>query len=381
MPFPFSFNLAVPGITNPFAAAAERDQAPAAVHYNANVQHSEVSASRRRPPSPSLLPPRSRKRGWAPSSAEPSRPTSIHASTSGYLDTPAKYRDMASESPEQDEVEEMIADLPPPKRRRTLAGSIVSTALSAALIGTAVGLTVYRLWRDRGKHPEALPPPPYEQGGWVPPESDQAPVPETPKVVVTAPTTPRSKKSRHVAGRRTVPRHRRTHSRVQASTSYSTVPSSYTPRSPMPAEFSFASSSRSSPPQEDEDPDVDEHMSWIGDRLAHLIAEGQKALGKEVVIMSEDKEDEVDDGSGAWVEDDEPVQGSSRSPGLPLYSPSSSRFSASPSKSRFDRGVSVDSDTRSVRSAFAEDDSAWATEEMRESMERARMLYRQKRGY
>lgn len=36
-------------------------------------------------------------------------------------------------------------DLPPPKRRKTLAGSIVSTALSAALIGTAVGLTVYRL--------------------------------------------------------------------------------------------------------------------------------------------------------------------------------------------------------------------------------------------
>ena len=36
-------------------------------------------------------------------------------------------------------------DLPPPKRRRTLAGSIISTALSAALIGTAVGLTVYRL--------------------------------------------------------------------------------------------------------------------------------------------------------------------------------------------------------------------------------------------
>jgi hypothetical protein len=36
-------------------------------------------------------------------------------------------------------------ELPPTKRRRTLAGSIVSTALSAALIGTAVGLTVYRL--------------------------------------------------------------------------------------------------------------------------------------------------------------------------------------------------------------------------------------------
>lgn len=37
-------------------------------------------------------------------------------------------------------------ELPPPaKRRRGLAGSIVSTAVSAALIGTAVGLTVYRL--------------------------------------------------------------------------------------------------------------------------------------------------------------------------------------------------------------------------------------------
>lgn len=36
-------------------------------------------------------------------------------------------------------------DLPPAKRRKTLAGSIVSTAVSAALIGTAVGLTVYRL--------------------------------------------------------------------------------------------------------------------------------------------------------------------------------------------------------------------------------------------
>jgi hypothetical protein len=37
-------------------------------------------------------------------------------------------------------------ELPPTKRRRTLAGSIVSGALNAALIGTAVGLTVYRLY-------------------------------------------------------------------------------------------------------------------------------------------------------------------------------------------------------------------------------------------
>jgi hypothetical protein len=36
-------------------------------------------------------------------------------------------------------------DLPPAKRRRTLAGTIFSGAVNAALIGTAVGLTAYRL--------------------------------------------------------------------------------------------------------------------------------------------------------------------------------------------------------------------------------------------
>ena len=36
-------------------------------------------------------------------------------------------------------------DMPPLKKRRGLAGSIVSTAVNAALIGTAVGLSVYRL--------------------------------------------------------------------------------------------------------------------------------------------------------------------------------------------------------------------------------------------
>ncbi|KAF8119496.1 hypothetical protein EV363DRAFT_1305375 [Boletus edulis] len=46
----------------------------------------------------------------------------------------------------------------------------------------------------------------------------------------------------------------------------------------------------------DVEPDVDQ-MDWIGDRLARLIQEGQKALGWEIVVMSDAKEDEVDDGS------------------------------------------------------------------------------------
>ncbi|KAI0793855.1 hypothetical protein C8Q74DRAFT_1245438 [Fomes fomentarius] len=378
MVFSFSFN--VPGISNPFtqAAAAASESAPVpTLQFDTNSQPSVVP--RRRPPSPSLLPPLSRKRGWVPSSSEPSRPAPMHTSTIGYLDTPAKYRDMVDESADQNEIEELVVDLPPPKRRRTLAGSIISTALSAALIGTAVGLTVYRLWRDRGKNPEALPPPPYEQGEWVPPETEHT-SPTTP-ALKPAPT-PRSRKSRTVASRRTVPRHRKTPSRSGASLSHHYgLPSTHV-RSPIPPEFNMASGSRSSP-RPDDDADVDDQMSWIGDRLTQLIAEGQKALGKEVVIMSEDRADEVDDGSGAWVEEEEErIPGSSRRPGfgLPLYSPHTPQHGGSPTISQFARGVSVDSDSRSLAGSFREEDSAWESPEVRESMERARMLYRQKRG-
>ena len=35
-----------------------------------------------------------------------------------------------------------------------------------------------------------------------------------------------------------------------------------------------------------------------------LIQQGSRALGTEVVIMSEAKEDEVDDGSPGWEEED-----------------------------------------------------------------------------
>lgn len=46
-------------------------------------------------------------------------------------------------------------------------------------------------------------------------------------------------------------------------------------------------------------------MDWIGDKLSMLIEQGKRALNSEVVVMSEAKEDEVDDGSGTWEEEDE----------------------------------------------------------------------------
>ncbi|KAF8643186.1 hypothetical protein AX16_009177 [Volvariella volvacea WC 439] len=53
---------------------------------------------------------------------------------------------------------------------------------------------------------------------------------------------------------------------------------------------------------------VEEQMDWIGDKLSVLIEEGKRALGREVVVMSECKEDEVDDGLGGWVDEDDQQQ-------------------------------------------------------------------------
>ena len=39
-----------------------------------------------------------------------------------------------------------LLDLPPAKRRKGITGSVISTAFSAALIGAAVGFTVYRMF-------------------------------------------------------------------------------------------------------------------------------------------------------------------------------------------------------------------------------------------
>lgn len=171
-------------------------------------------------------------------------------------------------------------------------------------------------------------------------------------------------------------------------------------------------------------------MDWIGDHITHLIQEGQKALGREIVVMSEAKEDEVDDGSDAWEEEpDNRLVPSHSSPSIsrrgsvrslrrahrprdlplpPSYSPYpiSPPSSASPRKHQFEldsvhhspgrstrgglavpctprriaRGTSVESDVFApIVSSFKEDESAWQSSELRESMERARARYLQRR--
>ena len=170
-------------------------------------------------------------------------------------------------------------------------------------------------------------------------------------------------------------------------------------------------------------------MDWIGDKLSMLIEQGKRALGTEVVVMSDAKEDEVDDGSGGWEEEDNDqprtrsrsgsVKHSTKRPRsilppsftTPMSHPSSSSPDSAPTNSNFSfapssapgstnyitprkihsRGISyesgvglgLDSALRNgaliTSPSFMEDSSSWESPEVRESMERARSRYFEKR--
>jgi hypothetical protein len=148
-------------------------------------------------------------------------------------------------------------------------------------------------------------------------------------------------------------------------------------------------------------------MDWMGGRLAQLIEDGKRALGKEVVVMSEAQEDEEDDGNGNWEEEADPntsLDHASRSSTLrrrgrpqalnttsyasPFLSPPPTAPShrqqfltahsthSSPSLPILGRASHNDAaDMARSYSSFREDDSQWQSSELWESMERARVTY------
>ncbi|TFK23212.1 hypothetical protein FA15DRAFT_473639 [Coprinopsis marcescibilis] len=308
-------------------------------------------------------------------------------------------------------------DLPPAKRRRGLAGSIVTTAWNAALIGTAVGLSVYKLWRNRGKGNEeeksaqataagsstldditysdmmivtppepSSPPPPYNNHDWT---KVNYPLP-TPNSKGKQRMTPRSTHKTHTArrDRHTASRKLPIHNRPVASA-----------RLPVAPEFNFqesASDARKRGRQsygamdDSVEEEGDDQMDWIGGKLAQLIEEGKRALGTEVVVMSEAKEDEVDDGSGLWVSDEEERgglkrQGSTRSTRsrrgtvtggsyqVSSSLPSSSSVPSTPRRTH-SKGISYDgaSPLSAISSAANDNAGNFESPEVREMMERAR---------
>jgi len=150
-------------------------------------------------------------------------------------------------------------------------------------------------------------------------------------------------------------------------------------------------------------------MDWISDKICTLIEEGNKALNREIVVTSDAKEDEVDDGSGAWEEEvlsnhipraiSHPsstkhtgirrplVSPNTIEPPPPSFNPSStlnstpsmpitprlshfwnlspSTFASATPPSTFDQG-------HDSGISFHEDEQTWESPELRESMERAR---------
>ncbi|KAF5381409.1 hypothetical protein D9757_009074 [Collybiopsis confluens] len=120
MPFPFTFNLSVPGLFNPFSPPplytdqnhagrsiisastnpeATRNSDSDRLNITAGSDRNNAHGHKRKP-SPlgdRRSPDSSRKRGWEPSFSEPSQSMPTLASSSGYLDTPAKYREMAEQ--------------------------------------------------------------------------------------------------------------------------------------------------------------------------------------------------------------------------------------------------------------------------------------------
>ena len=149
---------------------------------------------------------------------------------------------------------------------------------------------------------ESLPPPPPYEASASPSKSttfhSKQSEPFSPARPCVPPTTPRgSKKARQPqltrqAKRPAVyPRRKRGHHHRHSSSSSDPNPLITRP------EFDFGKDI-----QQDE---VVEKMDWIGDKLSMLIQQGKKALGSQVVVMSDVKEDEVDDGSAAWEEEAE----------------------------------------------------------------------------
>jgi len=169
-------------------------------------------------------------------------------------------------------------------------------------------------------------------------------------------------------------------------------------------------------------------MDWIGSKLSSLIEEGKKALGKQVVVMSEVKEDEVDDGSGEWVEEEDGDEfgrnsrsrgrstvssrsGSmsrKRAPATLVASGSLSRragagmsihpspyggsvsasSSASPRRGQFAMNMNADAglpsslpiNINAPTGSLYEAPESWESPEVRESMERARARARERRA-
>ena len=256
----------------------------------------------------------------------------------------------------------------------------------------------YPRWRNRGKLlqeqprnetvPEPdfdalTPPPPYDAPSY---HKQDFKVPEPIHVVpLSPPSSP--KKPRHAQHSRPnkrplTHRRRKSHRTHPDHHSFSSSLDPYYPQSSTQSEFVS------------ETDQVEDKMDWIGDKLSMLIEQGKRALHTHVVVSSDAKEDEVDDGSDAWEEEEEhdvnrssPRQSRSRSGSVrQLKRPMPLNLGAGPStSSAYIHHPSSSTDfsfpsarlptshsTASLNNVSVEDSSTFESPELRESMNRAR---------
>lgn len=216
--------------------------------------------------------------------------------------------DRSSRGPKYDSRRDYEEDERPAKRRRMgMVETVLTTAISVAIVSTAVGYTAYRMWRDGGLtvNPKAVeaaertneeddqeeetmgrgerntrlkrivlpPPPPYAQ--------IEPPV-ASPRVV--------RKEARAAEERRKHGKKRR--GRRRADEGSSVVP--VLPPSPlkrkMEEERTYDTQKRLNPVTEEDGDVLEEQMDWMSAQLQGLIENGRRALAKEISLGSESED-------------------------------------------------------------------------------------------
>ncbi|KDQ19118.1 hypothetical protein BOTBODRAFT_639382 [Botryobasidium botryosum FD-172 SS1] len=242
-----------------------------------------------------------------------------------------------------------MTDYPPQKKRR-ITESIFSTALNAAIFGTAVGLTAYRLWKGKSAEaPEELPteqPPPYEEVerkdrpafALPPPKPTTALTIHTALTNIQPPASPStSATSSRRSSRGTLPRKRapvrRALPRARPKPHVPQLrPSSPIRHSPAASVSTYAAASVADE-LEVEPGEVEDEMDWMSSKLQDLIRQGQMALGKEVVVATDGVTGEEDgpvedDGADGWEIENDPVPSRRQQRGIPPSTPSLSSSSS-----------------------------------------------------
>ncbi|KAG8995849.1 hypothetical protein FRB94_008737 [Tulasnella sp. JGI-2019a] len=305
MLFDFTFRIPLP-FRNPFAIDPEprlETWRSASVYSRPRPIRPPVDFLNGSIPDQDFQPSHKRRRGWAV--VEPaSVATQTNVLAAGSVDSGLYGQVSCRDANFSDE----DFDIPPTKRRRmTLADNLLTSALNVALVSTALGMTAYRMWSNRGE-PEtekAEKPPPYEEGDWNQSmdKSQRAPSPDasvgSSKDHFVKPHRRRGPKSHRALG---------TSRRKPAFIVPASRPATHAScrRPPLDNLYDFEE------PQEE----IDEQMESMSTQLQNLIDEGRKALGKEIVVdmdTQDSDQDMVDDGDQGWGDEGESLHAQSSS--------------------------------------------------------------------